>query len=335
MELFANGNWLPLVFVVLMGVSILAYVVLDGYDLGVGMLMSRAKVEERDVMISSIGPFWDANETWLVLSVGLLLVAFPMAHGLILTALYLPTAVMLIGLILRGVAFDFRAKAKSRLKNRWDKTFIAGSFMASISQGYMLGMYIMGLENTWQNNLFSLLVGICLACGYCFIGANWLIMKTEHGLQKRSVKWARRFLGFTTVGLVLISIATPLVSHRIFEKWFTMPYILYLSPIPVIAGLLIVSLFLVLNRLPKENDKHCWVPFVGSILLFICGFIGLAYSFFPFIVPDKLTIWEAASAHESLMIILVGALVVLPAIIGYTIFAYKVFHGKVKELSYY
>lgn len=335
MEFFENGQWLPFVFMVLMGISILAYVILDGYDLGVGILMNAASDAEKDKMIASIGPFWDANETWLVLGVGILLVAFPIAHGMILTALYLPAAAMLGGLILRGVSFDFRAKVQAKRKHLWDKSFIAGSLIATLAQGFMLGMYIVGFRYNVETVMFALLVGICLAAGYSFVGAGWLIMKTEGELQKKAIRWARQTLWGTALGMALVSIASPMISQRIFDKWFTMPEFILLLPIPLTAGALIILLEVVLRKLPRPNDRYCWVPFTGSVGLFVLGFHGLAYSFYPYIVPDRLTIWQAASAPESLMIILVGALIVLPCIIGYTIFAYKVFWGKVEDLTYY
>lgn len=334
MDMLANGYWLPLVFVGLMGLAMLVYVVLDGYDLGVGVLMSQAEDTEKDKMIASIGPFWDANETWLVLGVGILLVAFPVAHGIILTGLYLPVAVMLGGLILRGVSFDFRAKAQDKHKHIWDKTFIFGSAIATMAQGYMLALYIVGFQATPINIAFGLLAGLCLVAGYCFMGAAWLIMKTEGELQKKAVHWARVALWGTTVGMILVSVSTPLVSARIFEKWFSMPNFILLLPIPLVTAGLIVALEIVLRRLPHPRDHHAWMPFAGGVGMFILGFHGLAYSFFPYIVPDKLTIWQAASAPESLMVILIGALIVLPFIIGYTVFAYKVFWGKVGELTY-
>lgn len=335
MELFANDQWLPLAFMALMGISILAYVILDGYDLGVGILMSRATDSEKDKMIASIGPFWDANETWLVLGVGIMLVAFPEAHGIILTSLYLPVAVMLGGLILRGVSFDFRAKAKAHHKHLWDKAFMGGSLITAAAQGFMLGIYIVGFDYTPATIAFGLLAGLCVAAGYCLVGAAWLIMKTEGDLQKKAVRWAHIALWGTALGMAVVSIATPLISPRIFDKWFSLPNFFLLLPIPLITAALILLLEIVLRKLPRPNDSYCWVPFTGSVALFILGFHGLAYSFYPYIVPERLTIWQAASAPESLMIILVGALIVLPCIIGYTIFAYRVFWGKVKELSYY
>lgn len=334
MDILSNGDWLPLSFAALMGLSMLIYAVLDGYDLGVGVLMKRATDVEKDRMIGSIGPFWDANETWLVLGVGLLLVAFPKAHGIILSSLYLPVAFMLIGLTLRGVAFDFRAKARSDHKNAWNNAFFAGSLMTAMAQGYMLGSYILGFEKSLAAVGFSLLVGVCVVAGYCLIGACWLIMKTEGKLQKKAVRWARFSLWGTMAAITLISISTPLVSERIFEKWFSFPNIVLLAPIPLITGALVIALEILLRQLPKPDDRLCWVPFVATIGIFILCFHGLAYSFYPYIVPDQLKIIEAASAPESLMIILIGALIVIPILIGYTFLAYKIFHGKAKDLSY-
>lgn len=335
MELFSNQEAMALIFAGLMGLSILAYVILDGYDLGVGILMSRADDTEKDQMIASIGPFWDANETWLVLGVGLLLVAFPLAHGEILSALYIPTALMLVGLILRGVSFDFRAKARDKHKHLWDGAFIGGSVLASLSQGYMLGLYILGFDTGLAAFSFGLLAGLCLVAGYVLVGASWLIMKTEGALQKRAIAWAKWGLWGTAVGMAMISLATPLASARIFDKWFTLPNLLLLAPIPLMAMVLVALTAFTLAKLPKPKDRYAWVPFAGSVGLFILGFQGLAYSFYPYLIPDRLTIVDAAAAPESLAIILVGALVVLPFIIGYTVFAYRVFWGKVQKLRYY
>ena len=330
-----HGHWLAFAFAFLMGLSVLLYVILDGYDLGVGILLNGATEDEKDKMIASIGPFWDANETWLVLGVGILLVAFPIAHGTILTALYLPTAIMLIALILRGVSFDFRAKVLASRKHLWDKSFFIGSLMAALAQGDMLGFYIMGFQRTLSSHLFGLLVGVCLAAGYSFIGAGWLIMKTDGVLQKKAVHWARISLRLTAVGIGLVSLATPLVNERIFDKWFSIPNIVLLAPIPVITGVVIVLVDYTLRKLPMPKDKFSWVPFAGAVSMFVLCFHGLAYSFYPYIVPEKMTIYGAAAAPESLMIIFVGAMVVLPCIIGYTIFAYRVFWGKVQDLRYY
>ena len=335
MELFGDpAQWLPLVFAGLMGLSILIYVVLDGFDLGVGVLFPFATDAEKDNMVASIGPFWDANETWLVLAIGLLLVAFPAAHGAILTALYLPVAIMMIGLILRGVAFEFRVKAPTPHKKSWDLAFWIGSLMTALSQGYMLGIYIMGLENTLWTFVFAGVTAVFLTVGYSFIGACWLILKTENDLQKKAVEWAKGGIWGLVLGLGAISIASPLVSPRIFDKWFSFPEFLLLLPLPLMSGALVVLIWLGLRALPTKDDSWAWFPFVAAIALFILAFFGLAYSFYPYVVPEKLTIYEAASAPESLFIILVGTCFVLPMILGYTALAYTVFRGKATELRY-
>lgn len=273
-------------------------------------------------------------KTWLVLGVGLMLVAFPMAHGVVLTELYLPVAVMLFGLIFRGVAFDFRAKVPFQKKWRWNMAFFAGSLLTALAQGYMLGSYIMGFDDSLLATLFSILTALAVASGYCLIGACWLIMKCEGGLQEKAIRWAKYYLLNTVIGLLLISLTTPLVSDRIFEKWFSLPEILWLAPVPILTGVLIAFLYRFLRKMPFANDRYCWVPLVSTAGIYVLSFIGLAYSFFPYIIPEKMTIVEAASAPESLMIMLVGALIVLPILIGYTVLAYVIFHGKAKDLSY-
>jgi len=322
-------------FAGLMGLSVLLYVVLDGYDLGVGILSGTVQGEHRDRMIASIGPFWDANETWLVLAVGLLLVAFPRAHGAILGELYLPVAGLLLGLILRGVAFEFRAKSAVGHKVWWDRAFVAGSMLAALMQGYMLGLYIVGFERTAANVSFALLTALCLVAGYAFLGAAWLIMKTEGELQRRAVAWARGTLVLSGIGMAAVSIVTPLVSERIWDNWFSLPNFVLLAPVPLVTAALFGALGIVLRHLPTRSDRFCWLPFVGAVGIFMLGFHGLAYSFFPYVVPDKLTVWQAAAAPESLMIIFVGALVVLPIIVAYSAFAYRIFWGKATDLRYY
>ena len=333
--LFADpAIWLPFVFAALMGLSILIYVVLDGFDLGVGLLFPFADDAEKDRMIAAIGPFWDANETWLVLAVGLLLVAFPAAHGTILTALYLPVAIMLIGLILRGVAFEFRAKAPAQWKRLWDRAFFAGSLMTALAQGFMLGMFVMGLGWTLPHVAFALLTAAFLAVGYSFIGATWIILKTDGLLQIRAVDWARGGIWGLVLGIGAISTATPLVSARIWDKWFSWPEALWLSPLPVLSGGIVVLLWVMLRRMPYHGDTWSWAPFALASALWIMAFGGMAYSFYPYVVPDSMTIWQAASAPESLWIILVGTLIVLPTILIYTAVAYMIFRGKATDLRY-
>lgn len=329
-----DATTLPVIFATLMGVSILLYVILDGFDLGVGLLFPFAEPEERDRMIASIGPFWDANETWLVLAIGLLLVAFPAAHGAILTALYLPVAIMLIGLILRGVAFEFRAKAPLAQKKMWDASFFIGSLMTALSQGFMLGMYVMGLGWSLGHVAFAALTAGALAVAYSFIGAAWLILKTDGALQTKAVSWAKGGIWGLVLGMGSVSVATPLVSARIFERWFDFPQLLVLAPLPLSALGLIVILWIALRHLPTETDRFAWVPFVCAVALMALGFAGMAYSFYPYVVPEKLTIYQAASAPESLRIILWGTLFVLPTILGYTALSYTIFRGKATKLSY-
>ena len=326
--------WLPVIFAGLMALAMLIYVVLDGYDLGVGVLLTSAEDREKDLMIASIGPFWDANETWLVLGVGVLLVAFPVAHGVILSSLYLPIAAMLVGLTLRGVAFDFRVKARDPHKPLWNQAFFFGSRLASFAQGFLLGHYITGFEASTVAYLFSAAIGVCLVAGYALLGSTWLIMKTEDGLQQKAVTWARIALWLTAAGIAAVSLATPLVSSRVFDKWFAFPQFVLLSQIPAISIALILSCHFKLKHLAKKPGERPWIPFALAVSIFVLAFAGLGYSLFPYLVLDEITIWDAASATESLLFVLWGVAFTLPAILAYTAFAYRVFWGKARELSY-
>jgi cytochrome d ubiquinol oxidase subunit II len=289
-------------------------------------------------MIASIGPFWDANETWLVLGIGILLTVFPLAHGEILGALYLPVALMLVGLTLRGVAFDFRVKARAQQKPTWNRAFYTGSLLASWSQGYMLGALITGFAGDIWSMLFSAAIGLALVAAYCLLGAGWLIIKTEGALQLQAVKWARSSLWFTAAGIAAISLATPLVSQSIFDKWFAFPYIVLLLPIPLATLILLLIIGRSLRRLPvrlaQGNEYGAWVPFGATVGVFLLAFYGLAYSLFPWLVIDRIHLWQGTTSSDSMGVILAGALVVLPMIIGYTVFAYRVFWGKSTTLKY-
>lgn len=333
--LTGQAYWLPVIFIALMGLAFFLYAILDGYDLGVGILLPADSEQQRDTMIASIGPFWDANETWLVLGAGILLIAFPEAHSLILFHLYLPIAAMLIGLILRGVAFDFRAKAPEDHKTVWDKTFKAGSLIATLSQGYMLGIYVMGFEQSLPAYLFAGLSAICVTAGYSFIGAAWLVLKTEGELQLRAARWARVCGWLTGVGIISVSIVNPLISNTIFSKWFGSPMVILLMFIPIFCCVLFFIVDRYLAHFPHDKDFGSWIPIVCIAMIFLLCFIGLAYSFFPFVVPNTLDIWQSASAPESLRFILYGVVIVLPTIIGYTLYSYSVFSGKATQLKYY
>jgi len=315
---------LPLVFAALMGMAILAYVVLDGYDLGVGMLMPGAERAEQNTMVASIGPFWDANETWLVLGIGLLLVAFPVAHGDILGALYIPVAAMLVGLMLRGVAFELRIKAEGWHRELWNWLFWAGSFLASFAQGLMLGRYITGFQPGAGYWLFALVVGASLCGGYVLLGATWLILRTQGPLQSKAIAWARWGLLWVALGVLLVSLGTPLVSETVQDKWFSFPRMIFLSVLPLgtAAAWLWTGYWL-----GKSDGK----PFAGAVAIFVLAFAGLAYSLFPYVVIDRMTIWEAAAHPSALLFVLVGTALVLPFIIGYTFWAYRIFRGKATE----
>ena len=339
-DLTVASGWLPLLFMAVMGLAMLAYVILDGFDLGVGVLLPFASEDaDKDLMIASIGPFWDANETWLVMGVGILLTAFPMAHGVVLSTLYLPVSVMLVGLTLRGVAFDFRVKARADKKEAWNRAFVAGSVIAAVSQGYMLGELVLGFEVSPFATAFSLFIGFCLASGYALLGACWLVAKTEGELQLSAIRWAKRSVALTAIGVASVSIVTPLLSSGIFDKWFTLENVIVVWPIPMMTFVLFAVLWRSLGRLPvriaNNNEYGIWVPFYCAVGLFMLAFHGLSYSLFPWIVIDQLTAWDAAAAPESLMVILIGAAFVLPMIVGYSIFVYRVFGGKATPLEYY
>ena len=327
--------WLPLFFLGAMGFAMLSYVVLDGYDLGVGILLKRAGDADKDVMISSIGPFWDANETWLVLGVGILLVAFPFAHGIVLTELYLPVAIMLAGLILRGVSFDFRAKVNLAQKPLWNFLFYFGSLVTAVSQGVMIGRHIIGYESGVLGWVFAALVGICLPAGYALLGATWLIMKTEGSLQLRAISWARASLWLTGLGIALISAATPYFSPEIMSRWFSYPNILGLAPIPIATAFLFLITDRALHQLKANPSQREWLPFTATVAIFWLSFFGIAYSLFPYLIVDRMTVWQAAASTQSLWVIFWGAIVVLPTILAYTLFSYRIFKGKTQPLSYY
>jgi cytochrome d ubiquinol oxidase subunit II len=271
-----------------------------------------------------------------VLGVGLLLVAFPAAHGIILTELYLAVALMLVGLTLRGVAFEFRAKAADPVrKRRWDRAFVGGSLLAALAQGWMLGRYVLGFSEGWAATAFAAMAAVGLAIAYAFIGAAWLIWRTEGALQRQAIGWARAAIWPMGLGILLVSAVTPLVSERILARWFAFPEMLALAPLPLATIVLLLGLANLLKHMPLPGDALRRIPFWGAVTLFALFFAGLAWSFFPYVVPERLTIWQAASAPESLTIILVGALFVLPVILAYTVLAWRVFGGKARDLTYY
>jgi cytochrome d ubiquinol oxidase subunit II len=325
---------LPLVFMAIMGVSLVLYVILDGYDLGIGLLLPLASDAEKDTMVAAIGPFWDANETWLVLGVGVLLIAFPAAHALVLTSLYIPVTVMLFGLILRGVSFDFRVKAASNQKRMWNRAFASGSLIAACAQGWMLGSYITGLETSAVNVAFSFLIAATMPALYIVLGAGWLLLKTEGELFDKALVWGRRAMPVMGLALLGISISTPLVSETIAEAWFSLPNFIGLLPIPLATVVAFSAVYWVLHRRNVALAGYAWIVLGGTVLVCVLAAVGLAYSLYPYIVLDRLTIFDAAAAPSSLLFVLVGVAIVLPFTIAYTIFVYRVFHGKATGLSY-
>jgi cytochrome bd ubiquinol oxidase subunit II len=325
---------MPLIFAILMGAAVLTYVLLDGFDLGVGMLMPAATDEEQSVMVASIGPFWDANETWLVLGVGILLTAFPVAVGVVLGALYLPVVAMLVGLMLRGVAFELRVKALGWHRELWNWLFWAGSFLASFFQGVMLGRYVTGFEPGVGYWLFALVVGASLCGGYVLLGATWIIYKTEGALQRKAIAWALWGLLWVALGVALVSLGTPLVSGTVRDKWFDFPRTLWIMILPAATVAAGYWLWKSLARLKAGERGHDLRPYLAAVAIFTLAFLGLAYSIFPYVVIDRLTIWDAAAHPTALRFVLAGASLVLPFIVGYTILSYRIFRGKAKAGLY-
>ena len=326
---------LPLVFLGLMAFSVLVYAILDGFDLGVGILLPMDNKQQRDRMVASIGPFWDANETWLVLAVGILLIAFPQAHSLILRELYIPAAFMLIGLIVRGVSFDFRVKAVTRFQRSWDWAFKLGSLFVALSQGYMLGRYVLGFDPQPVAYGFAVLSAMGVAAAYTYIGGAWLVMKTTGPLQLRASIWTRRAGWVAAVGIALVSIANVSLSPDVAARWLTMPNAILLFPLPVLSGAIVIFVDYYLRNQPHAEDFGHSLPFFSIAVLFSLSFIGLGYSYFPYVVPHVLLATEGASAPVSLRFILTGIIIIMPTILLYTAFTYRVFWGKATDLTYH
>ncbi len=312
--------------------AVLAYVILDGFDLGVGILFPTTKsTDERDLMMNSVAPVWDGNETWLVLGGGGLLAAFPLAYAVALPALYAPIMAMLVGLILRGVAFEFRWRT-ARGKFIWDYSFFLGSLVAALAQGVALGALVQGIPvanrayaGGWWNWLtpFSILTGVAVVVGYVLLGSTWLNMKTADALQLRMreiAKWAAIAL---LILMGAVSLWTPFLQPAYYERWFTWPAMIYSLVVPFLVLVCALALF---KGLALAKDVQ---PFMASLGLFIFTFVGLGISFYPYIVPPSLTIHDAAAPVSSLKFMLPGVLFLVPIIIVYTAYSYWVFRGKI------
>ena len=309
------------------------YVVMDGFDLGIGLLYPFiAAKSDRDVMMNTVAPVWDGNETWLVLGGAGLLAAFPLAYSVVLTAFYLPLIFMLLGLIFRGVAFEFRFKASDARRHWWDKAFIGGSVVATFFQGVTLGGFISGIEVVNRSYAggaldwltpFSLFTGLGLLAAYALLGCTWLIYKTAGDLQRRMVALARPLTLIMLAVIAIISLWTPYAHPEIAQRWFTFPNILWFSPVPLLVAL---TTGLLLRSLRGEPNAG---PFVLTLFLVFLGYSGLGISLFPYIIPPAVSIWDAAAPPQSLGFTLVGALFIIPMILGYTAWSYYVFRGKV------
>ncbi len=322
---------LAFIWAALIAFAVLAYVILDGFDLGVGMLFLFFKREQdRDLMMNTVTPVWDGNETWLVLGGGGLFAVFPLAYATIMPALYAPLIAMLLGLVFRGVAFEFRWRTR-RAKFLWDWAFAGGSFIATFAQGIALGALVQGIEvinrayaGGWWDWLtpFSLLTGAALVIGYTLLGATWLNMKTDGYVQQRARGYAR-VTGAATLGLIgAVSLWTPFLNDVFLTRWFAWPTAVFSAIVPVLVLLCAWALFQGLN-----NQKD-YVPFLASLGIFVLCYVGILISFFPYMVPPSVTIWDAAAPDASLGFLLVGTAVLLPLIVAYTGYAYWVFRGK-------
>ena len=333
------GIDLPLVWTVLIGFGLMMYVITDGFDLGIGILFPFvASREDRDRMINTVAPVWDGNETWLVFGGASLLAAFPTAYSLLLSELYLPLILMLLGLILRGVSFEFRFKADEVRKPFWDKAFACGSFIATLSQGVCLGAIVHGFS--MRNSAltggafdflspFSLFTGLCLTVAYAMLGATWLVLKTEGSIQGQMRRTARMLVWALLGAMAIVSAWTPYSHPQIAQRWFSFPNILFLSPVPVLV--LLMSWGLVRSLWRGRQGT----PFVLTLLLLFLGYAGLLISIWPNIIPPSLTIWDAAAPAQSMGFTLVGALFIVPFILAYSAWSYSVFRGKVGTAESY
>ncbi|HDS1816213.1 TPA: cytochrome d ubiquinol oxidase subunit II [Pseudomonas putida] len=327
------GIDLPLIWAVIIIFGVMMYVVMDGFDLGIGMLFPFVKNErDRDVMMNTVAPVWDGNETWLILGGAALFGAFPLAYAVVLEALYLPLILMLIGLIFRGVAFEFRFKAKPAKRHLWDKAFIWGSLVATFSQGVALGAFIEGIKVVERRYAggpldwltpFSLFCGLGLVVAYTLLGCTWLVMKTEGPLQQRMHDVARPLALVLLVVIAVVSLWTPLAYPQIAARWFSMPNLFWFMPVPI---LVLVTCYGLLRAVVR--NAH-YTPFLLTLALIFLGYSGLGISLWPNIIPPSISIWEAAAPPQSQGFMLVGTLFILPIILGYTFWSYYVFRGKV------
>jgi cytochrome d ubiquinol oxidase subunit II len=328
------GIDLPLLWAIIIAFGLMMYIIMDGFDLGIGILFPFVRNrEDRDTMVNSVAPVWDGNETWLVFGGAALMAVFPLAYAVILSALYLPLVLMLAGLIWRGVAFEFRFKADEAHKPFWDKAFASGSYIATFSQGVALGAFINGFEvkdGTYAGGPFdwltpfSLSTGVGLLFAYALLGVTWLVMKTEDGLQRRMRELGRPITRALLVAIAIVSLWTPFAHPAIATRWFSLPNLFFFAPVPVLVMLATWALLKTLG-----GESHA-APFLLSLLLLFLGYTGLAISLWPNVIPPEISIWQAAAPSQSMGFTLVGALFIIPFILAYTAWSYYVFRGKVR-----
>lgn len=327
------GIDLPLIWAIIIIFGVMMYVVMDGFDLGIGILFPFIKGEkDRDVMMNTVAPVWDGNETWLVLGGAALFGAFPLAYSVILSALYMPLILMLLGLIFRGVAFEFRFKARAEKRHIWDMSFIGGSLVATFFQGVALGAFIDGIPVVSRQYAgggldwltpFSVFCGLALIVAYALLGCTWLIMKTEGPLQASMHKLGKPLALALLVIMGVVSLWTPLTHDDIAARWFTLPNLFWFLPVPI---LVLVTLYGLIKAIAR--NAH-YTPFLLTLVLVFLGYSGLGISLWPNIIPPSISIWDAAAPPQSQGFMLVGTLFIIPFILGYTFWSYYVFRGKV------
>jgi len=336
---FENFVDLPLIWYGLIATSIFLYVLLDGFDLGVGILFPFAPSDQcRDRMMNSIAPFWDGNETWLVLGGGGLFAAFPLAYAVLMPALYVPVIVMLLGLIFRGVAFEFRFKATGKSRRIWDDAFHFGSLVAAFMQGVIIGAIVQGIKVEGRSyaggafdwlNAYSVMTGVAVVFGYALLGATWLVMKTENETQDWARKSASYVIGYVVIFLAIVSISMPIMNAQIRTLWFSLPNFFFLLPIPAASLVLLITIW---------RDLHAgreYRPFLLSFGVFLTGYLGIAISMWPYLVPFEITFRKAAAAPESQSLLLIGTVIMLPLVLLYTGYCYYIFRGKASHESAY
>jgi cytochrome d ubiquinol oxidase subunit II len=328
------GIDLPLIWAMIIGFGLMMYVIMDGFDLGIGILFPFVgNREDRDIMVNTVAPVWDGNETWLAFGGAALLAAFPLAYSVILSALYLPLVLMLAGLIWRGVAFEFRFKADEAHRPFWDKAFAWGSYIATFSLVMALGSFINGFQVVdgayaggaldWLTP-FSVFTGFGLLLAYALLGSTWLVMKTEGTLQRRMKELARPVVVALLIVIIVVSLWTPIAHPAVADRWFSLPDMIFFAPVPI---LVLFVTWAILKAL--RHDAHVG-PFVLALFMLFLGYSGLAISLWPYIIPPSVSIWDAAAPPESMGFTLVGALFIIPFILAYTAWSYYVFRGKVK-----